>query len=135
MVMACAGGVPALEVLAAVALLRQHIPELKVRVVNVVDRVILQPKTEHPRGLADNDFDSLFTKEKPVIFAYHGYPWLIHKLAYRRTNPFGHRADAPQHCGRVFLICGLPQPTKLSFEGFNAPPRNKLDIRHPVNQR
>jgi xylulose-5-phosphate/fructose-6-phosphate phosphoketolase len=85
-VMACAGDVPTLESLAAVDLLRQHIPDLKVRVVNVVDLMTLQPKTEHPHGLADNDFDSLFTKEKPVIFAYHGYPWLIHRLAYRRSN-------------------------------------------------
>ncbi len=85
-VMACAGDVPALEALAAVDLLRQHIPDLKIRVVNVVDLMTLQPKTEHPHGLADSEFDSLFTKDKPVIFAYHGYPWLIHRLAYRRTN-------------------------------------------------
>jgi xylulose-5-phosphate/fructose-6-phosphate phosphoketolase len=85
-VMACAGDVPTLECLAAVDLIRQHIPELKVRVVNVVDLMTLQPKTEHPHGLGDKDFDSLFTKDKPVIFAYHGYPWLIHRLAYRRTN-------------------------------------------------
>jgi xylulose-5-phosphate/fructose-6-phosphate phosphoketolase len=85
-VMACAGDVPTLESLAAVDLIRQRIPDLKVRVVNVVDLMTLQPKAEHPHGLADNDFDSLFTKDKPVIFAYHGYPWLIHRLAYRRNN-------------------------------------------------
>jgi xylulose-5-phosphate/fructose-6-phosphate phosphoketolase len=84
-VMACAGDVPTLESLAAVDLIRQRIPDLKVRVVNVVDLMTLQPKTEHPHGLADNDFDSPFTKDKPVIFAYHGYPWLIHRLAYRLT--------------------------------------------------
>src|SRR5207249_3751668 len=85
-VMACAGDVPTLETLAAVELLRQLFPELKVRVVNVVDLMNLQPRSEHPHGLSDQDFDLLFTKDKPIIFAYHGYPWLIHRLAYRRTN-------------------------------------------------
>ena len=85
-VMACAGDVPTLEVLAAVDLLRQHIPDLKIRVVNVVDLMTLQPQKEHPNGLSDSDFDSLFTTDKPIIFAYHGYPWLIHRLTYRRTN-------------------------------------------------
>ncbi|MDX3810280.1 MAG: phosphoketolase family protein, partial [Bosea sp. (in: a-proteobacteria)] len=85
-VMACAGDVPTLETLAAVMLLRRHLPELKVRVVNVVDLMTLQPKSQHPHGLNDADFDALFTTDKPVIFAYHGYPWLIHRLAYKRTN-------------------------------------------------
>jgi len=85
-VMACAGDVPTLETLAAVSILREHLPELKVRVVNVVDLMTLQPKEEHPHGLADRDFDTLFTTDKPIIFAYHGYPWLIHRLTYRRTN-------------------------------------------------
>jgi xylulose-5-phosphate/fructose-6-phosphate phosphoketolase len=85
-VMACAGDVPTLETLAAVDLLRQHIPSLKIRVINVVDLMKLQPASEHPHGLDDFDFDVLFTKDKPVIFAYHGYPWLIHRLTYRRTN-------------------------------------------------
>ncbi len=85
-VMACAGDVPTLEVLAAVDLLRRHLPDLKVRVVNVVDLMTLQPREEHPHGLADREFDGLFTTGKPVIFAYHGYPWLIHRLTYRRTN-------------------------------------------------
>ncbi|MBU1222487.1 MAG: phosphoketolase family protein [Gammaproteobacteria bacterium] len=85
-VMGCCGDVPTLETLAAVDLLRQLAPELKVRVVNVVDLMTLQPKEEHPHGLPDPDFDMLFTADKPVIFAYHGYPWLIHRLAYRRTN-------------------------------------------------
>jgi xylulose-5-phosphate/fructose-6-phosphate phosphoketolase len=85
-VMACAGDVPTLETLAAVEMLRQHIPDLKIRVINVVDLMTLQSSTEHPHGLADRDFDALFTKDKPVIFAYHGYPWLIHRLTYRRTN-------------------------------------------------
>ena len=85
-VMACAGDVPTLETLAAVQLLRENVPALKVRVVNVVDLMKLQPSTEHPHGLDDHEFDILFTKDKPVIFAYHGYPWLIHRLTYRRTN-------------------------------------------------
>ena len=85
-VMACAGDVPTLETLAAVQLLREHIPDLKIRVVNVVNLMRLQPATEHPHGLSDHDFDTLFTKDKPIIFAYHGYPWLIHRLTYRRTN-------------------------------------------------
>jgi xylulose-5-phosphate/fructose-6-phosphate phosphoketolase len=86
LVMACAGDVPTLETLAAVDILRSKLPELKIRVVNTVDLMKLQPEREHPHGLGDQDFDSLFTKNKPVIFAYHGYPWLIHRLTYRRTN-------------------------------------------------
>ena len=85
-VMACAGDIPTLETLAAVDLLRKHFPELKIRVINVVDLMTIQPSSEHPHGLSDNDFDSLFTVDKPVIFAYHGYPWLIHRLTYRRHN-------------------------------------------------
>jgi xylulose-5-phosphate/fructose-6-phosphate phosphoketolase len=85
-VMACAGDVPTLETLAAVDLLRTHLPDLRIRVVNVVDLMTLQPRTEHPHGLSDWDFDSIFTTDKPVIFAFHGYPWLIHRLTYRRTN-------------------------------------------------
>ena len=85
-VMACCGDVPTLETLAAVDLLREHAPELKIRVINVVDLMTLQPKEEHPHGLSDREFDVLFTKDKPIIFAFHGYPWLIHRLCYRRTN-------------------------------------------------
>ncbi len=85
-VMACAGDVPTMETLAAVDFLRQHFPHLKIRVVNVVNLMKLQPQTEHPHGLSDADFDSLFTPDKPIIFAYHGYPWLIHRLTYRRHN-------------------------------------------------
>jgi xylulose-5-phosphate/fructose-6-phosphate phosphoketolase len=86
LVMACAGDVPTLETLAAVSILRERLPALKVRVVNVVDLMKLQPPSEHPHGLSDEDFDSLFTRDKPIIFAFHGYPWLIHRLAYRRHN-------------------------------------------------
>jgi xylulose-5-phosphate/fructose-6-phosphate phosphoketolase len=85
-VMACAGDVPTLETLAAIDVLRHHFPELRVRVVNVVDLMTLQPETEHPHGLSDPEFDAIFTSDKPIVFAYHGYPWLIHRLTYRRTN-------------------------------------------------
>ncbi len=85
-VMACCGDVPTLETLAAVSLLRAYLPTVKVRVVNVVDLMKLQPPNEHPNGLPDKDFDALFTTDKPIIFAFHGYPWLIHRLTYRRTN-------------------------------------------------
>src|SRR5690242_1939247 len=85
-VMACAGDVPTLETLAAVDILWQHFPKLKIRLVNIIDLMTLQPQSEHPHGLSDRDFDALFTKNKPIIFAYHGYPWLIHRLTYRRTN-------------------------------------------------
>jgi xylulose-5-phosphate/fructose-6-phosphate phosphoketolase len=85
-VMACAGDVPTLETLAAVSLLRTHVPELRIRVINVVNLMKLQPQSEHPHGLSDHDFDALFTTDKPIVFAFHGYPWLIHRLTYRRTN-------------------------------------------------
>jgi xylulose-5-phosphate/fructose-6-phosphate phosphoketolase len=85
-VMGCAGDIPTLETLAAVDWLRKNVPHLKIRVVNVVDLMTLQPPSEHPHGISDKEYDSLFTKEKPIIFNYHGYPWLIHRLTYRRTN-------------------------------------------------
>ncbi|MCH8900258.1 MAG: phosphoketolase family protein [Acidobacteria bacterium] len=85
-VLACCGDVPTLETLAAVDLIRQHLPDIKVRVINVVDLMRLQPDTEHPHGLPDREFDNLFTTDKPIVFAFHGYPWLVHRLAYRRTN-------------------------------------------------
>jgi xylulose-5-phosphate/fructose-6-phosphate phosphoketolase len=85
-VMACCGDTPTLEVLAAVSILREHLPDLKIRVVNVVDLMKLQPQIEHPHGLSDTDYDSLFTRDKHIIFGFHGYPWLIHRLTYRRSN-------------------------------------------------
>jgi xylulose-5-phosphate/fructose-6-phosphate phosphoketolase len=85
-VMACCGDVPTLETLAAVSILHTYLPDLKIRVINVVDLMKLQPSTEHPHGLSDQDFDALFTKDKPIVFAFHGYPWLVHRLTYRRTN-------------------------------------------------
>jgi xylulose-5-phosphate/fructose-6-phosphate phosphoketolase len=85
-VMGCAGDIPTVETLAAVAILRERLPDLRVRVVNVVDLMRLQPSSEHPHGLPDREFDTIFTRDRPIIFAYHGYPWLIHRLTYRRTN-------------------------------------------------
>jgi xylulose-5-phosphate/fructose-6-phosphate phosphoketolase len=85
-VMACCGDTPTLEILAAVSILRQYLPDLKIRVVNVVDLMKLQPQTEHPHGLSETDYDALFTKDKPIIFGFHGYPWLVHRLTYSRTN-------------------------------------------------
>jgi len=85
-IMASAGDVATIETLAATGLLREKLPDLKIRFVNVVDLFKLLPQSEHPHGLSDRDFDSLFTTDKPIIFNFHGYPWLIHKLAYRRTN-------------------------------------------------
>jgi len=85
-VMACVGDIPTLETLAAVDLLHQQLPDLKIRVINIVNLMTLQPKEEHPHGLSDKEFDTLFTTDKPIVFAYHGYPWLIHRLCYRRTN-------------------------------------------------
>ena len=85
-VMACCGDSPTIETLAAVDILRRHAPELKVRVINIVDLMKLQPREEHPHGLTDFEFDTLFTTDKPIIFAYHGYPWLIHRLTYRRRG-------------------------------------------------
>ncbi len=84
--LACAGDVPTLEALAAAAILREALPDLRLRFVNVVDLMRLQPDSEHPHGLSDPDFDALFTADRPIVFAYHGYPWLIHRLTYRRTN-------------------------------------------------
>jgi xylulose-5-phosphate/fructose-6-phosphate phosphoketolase len=85
-VLGCAGDVPTLETVAAAAILRDRLPDLKVRVVNVVDLMRLQPESEHPHGMTDSEFDALFTTSKPVVFAYHGYPWLVHRLTYRRRN-------------------------------------------------
>jgi xylulose-5-phosphate/fructose-6-phosphate phosphoketolase len=85
-VLACAGDVPTMETIAAADLLRTHVPDLKVRVVNVVDLMALQPEREHPHGLSDMEFDAIFTVDRPIIFAFHGYPALIHQLTYRRTN-------------------------------------------------
>jgi xylulose-5-phosphate/fructose-6-phosphate phosphoketolase len=84
--MACCGDTPTLEVIAAVSILRKYLPELKIRVINVVDLMRLQPQTEHPHGLNDTNYDALFTKDKNIVFAFHGYPWLIHRLTYRRAN-------------------------------------------------
>jgi xylulose-5-phosphate/fructose-6-phosphate phosphoketolase len=84
--MACCGDTPTLEILAAVSILREHLPELKIRVINVVDLMKLQPHEEHPHGLTEANYDSLFTRDKHIVFGFHGYPWLVHRLTYRRAN-------------------------------------------------
>ncbi len=119
-VMACAGDVPTLETLAAVSLLRRHLPDLKIRVLNVVDLMTLQSREEHPHGLTDHDFDALFTTDKPVIFAHHGYPWLIHRLTYRRTNH------------RNFHVRGYKEEGTTTTP-FDMVVRNELDRFHLVS--
>jgi xylulose-5-phosphate/fructose-6-phosphate phosphoketolase len=101
LIMACCGDVPTLETLAAVAILREHLPELKIRVINVVDLMKLEPDTVHPHGLSDAAFDALFTKDKPVIFAFHAYPTLIHRLTYRRTNHANFHVHGYQEEGTI----------------------------------
>jgi xylulose-5-phosphate/fructose-6-phosphate phosphoketolase len=119
-VMACCGDVPTSETLAAVQMLREHFPKLKVRVINVVDLMTLQPKSEHPHGLSDRDFDAMFTKDKPIIFAFHGYPWLIHRLTYRRTNH------------KNLHVRGYKEEGTTTTP-FNMVVRNDLDCFHLVN--
>jgi xylulose-5-phosphate/fructose-6-phosphate phosphoketolase len=101
LVMAAAGDVPTLETLAAIDLLRQHVPELRVRMINVVDITKLQSPNQHSHGLSDDNFDGLFTHDKPVIFAYHGYPWLIHRLTYRRANHDGFHVHGYREEGTI----------------------------------
>ncbi|MFO0807386.1 MAG: phosphoketolase family protein [Gemmataceae bacterium] len=119
-VMACCGDVPTLETLAAVELIHKHLPELKVRVVNVVNLMKLQPATEHPHGLSDKDFDALFTKDRPVLFVFHGYPWLIHRLTYRRTNHDNIHVRGYKEEGTTttpFDMCVLNQIDRFSLVG------------------
>ena len=118
-VMACAGDVPTLEILGAVALLREHLPGLKVRVINIVDLMTLQPRSEHPHGLTDADFDDLFPPDTPVIFAYHGYPWLIHRLTYRR------------HCHPHLHVRGYKEEGTTTTP-FDMTVRNDMDRFHLV---
>ncbi len=116
--MACAGDVPTLETLAAVSILREHIPEIKIRVINVVDLMRLEPDSEHPHGLSDADYDQLFTKDKEIIFAFHGYPWVIHRLTYRRTN-------------RNLHVRGYKEEGTITT-AFDMTVRNELDHFHLV---
>ena len=117
-VMACAGDVPTLETLAAVSILRSYLPKLKIRVINIVDLMRLEPNTEHPHGLSDPDYDELFTKDKEIIFAFHGYPWLIHRLTYRRTN-------------RNLHVRGYKEEGTITT-AFDMTVRNELDRFHLV---
>jgi phosphoketolase len=109
-VLACAGDVPTLEALAAVTLLRAYVPDIRIRFVNVVDLMVLEPRSEHPHGLSDEDFDELFTVDKPVIFAFHGYPAMIHKLTYRRRNHDRITSSSislvtSKSCSRMNMLC------------------------------
>src|SRR5438445_524849 len=106
-------GAYAQETLAAVDLLRQHFPDLKIRVVNVVDLMTLQPPSEHPHGLSDREFDSIFTTDKPVIFAYHGYPWLVHRLCYRRHGHDNFHVRGYKEEGTTTTPCGVTRLRKL----------------------
>jgi xylulose-5-phosphate/fructose-6-phosphate phosphoketolase len=119
-VMACCGDVPTLETLAAVDFLRHEMPEVKVRVVNVVDHMKLEPASEHPHGLNDAQFDAIFTVDKPVIFAFHGYPWLIHRLTYRRTNHHNIHVRGYKEEGTTttpFDMCVLNQLDRFTLAG------------------
>ncbi len=117
-VMACAGDVPTLETMAAVSILRKHLPALKIRVVNVIDLMRLEPDTEHPHGMSDVEYDDLFTRDKEIIFAFHGYPWLIHRLTYRRTN-------------RNLHVRGYKEEGSITT-AFDMPVRNEMDRFHLV---
>ncbi len=117
-VMGCCGDTPTLEILAAVSILREHLPDLKIRVVNVVDLMRLQPASEHPHGLSENDYDSLFTRDKHIIFGFHGYPWLVHRLTYRRTN-------------RNLHVRGYKEEGTITTP-FDMPVQNDLDRFHLV---
>jgi xylulose-5-phosphate/fructose-6-phosphate phosphoketolase len=134
-VVASAGDILTEEALAAVAILRERFPDLKIRFVNVVDLYRLQPDSEHPHGLSDRDFDSLFTKDKPVIFNFHGYPWLIHKFTYRRTNHDNIHVRGYKEKGNINTPLELAPSTSSTACracGTSAPtPRNGCAIRSP----
>ena len=145
--MAGCGDVATMEALAATAMLRQHFPDLKIRFVNVVDLFRLVPDTEHPHGLSDRDFDALFTADKPVIFNFHGYPWLIHRLTYRRTNHDNIHVRGYKEKGNINTPLELailnqvdrftlaidaidrssrPQDARIAYAGFAAEPSDRL---------
>jgi xylulose-5-phosphate/fructose-6-phosphate phosphoketolase len=134
-VIASAGDIMTMEALAAVAILREHFPELRIRFVNVVDLYRLQPAIEHPHGLSDRDFDSLFTKDKPVIFNFHGYPWLIHKFAYRRTNHDNIHVRGYKEKGNIntpleLAICNQVDRFTLAIDVINRVPKLQVAGAH-----
>lgn len=136
--MACAGDVVTMEALAATAILREKCPELKIRFVNVVDLFKLEPSTEHPHGLSDRDFDSLFTVDKPIIFNFHGYPALIHKLAYRRTNHHNLHVRGYKEMGSIETPLGLAIHNQvdrfnLAIDVLDRVPRQKDSGAHVKN--
>jgi xylulose-5-phosphate/fructose-6-phosphate phosphoketolase len=138
-VMACAGDVPTLETLAAVTLLRQYVPDIRIRVVNIVDLMTLEPSTEHPHGLSDQEFDELFTVDRPVIFAFHGYPWLIHRLTYRRHNHDnihvrGYKEEGTTTTPFDMTVLNNMDRFQLAFDAIRRIPRLKSTIEKAADR-
>jgi xylulose-5-phosphate/fructose-6-phosphate phosphoketolase len=134
-VMACCGDVPTLETLAAVTLLRESVPDIRIRFVNVVDLMTLQPSNEHPHGLADEDFDALFTANRPIIFAFHGYPWVIHRLTYRRhghdnIHVRGYKEEGTTTTPFDMVVLNNIDRYQLSLDAIRRVPR----LQHLVNE-
>lgn len=132
-VMACAGDVPTLETLAAVTLLRNYVPDIRIRVVNVVDLMILEPQSVHPHGLLDRDFDEMFTTNRPVIFAFHGYPALIHRLTYRRNNHDnfhvrGYREEGTTTTPFDMVVLNNLDRYQLALDAINRIPRFSSEV-------
>jgi xylulose-5-phosphate/fructose-6-phosphate phosphoketolase len=138
-VMAAAGDVATQEILAATSLLRQEMPDLKIRMINVVDLMTLQPSSEHPHGLDDNDFDAIFTTNKPVIFAYHGYPWLIHRLCYRRKNHDnmhvrGYKEEGTTTTPFDMVVLNNMDRYQLAIDALKRVPRVKVSSDHAIQK-
>ena len=138
-VMACAGDVPTLETLAAVTLLREYVPDIRIRVVNVVDLMVLQPQLDHPHGLEDRDFDDLFTANRPVIFAYHGYPTMIHKLTYRRRNHdnmhvHGYREEGTTTTPFDMVVLNGLDRYRLALDAIRYIPRYRDRVEHETQR-
>jgi xylulose-5-phosphate/fructose-6-phosphate phosphoketolase len=138
-VMACAGDVPTLETLAAVTLLRDYVPDIRIRVVNVVDLMVLEPQSEHPHGLSDRDFDEMFTTDRPVIFAFHGYPTLIHRLTYRRHNHEnfhvrGYREEGTTTTPFDMVVLNNLDRYQLALDAINRIPRLSNEVKKATNR-
>ena len=137
--MACAGDVPTLETLAAVTLLRDYVPDIRIRVVNVVDLMVLEPQSEHPHGLSDRDFDEMFTTDRPVIFAFHGYPTLIHRLTYRRHNHEnfhvrGYREEGTTTTPFDMVVLNNLDRYQLALDAINRIPRLSNEVKKATNR-
>jgi len=137
--MACAGDVPTLETLAAVTLLRDYVPDIRIRVVNVVDLMVLQPPSEHSHGLSDRDFDDLFTIDRPVVFAFHGYPTLIHRLTYRRHNHEnfhvrGYREEGTTTTPFDMVVLNNLDRYQLALDAINRIPRLSHEVKKATDR-